>query len=193
MKLCGFVSESFLIWEEKRLGEIIKASEINPMDEDEDVQVELIDATQRDINITLSQHNDDTRDKLNLSYSLAKSPRFQNLTVEKLKEKFGTTNFLTVLSAFLHLYLPGTTITPNNHGCFNAYKQIVISLPSNRYLGEHMVMDRIRTSPSVDASGRALLKAPHFDMAFFVEDLPLYKSDGGISGFFKKRILSLWT
>ena len=67
---------------------------------------------------------------------------------------------------------------------FNAYKQIVLSLPSNRYLGERILMDRVRTAPSVNASGRALEKAAHFDTAFVAEDLALYKTEGGISGDF---------
>ena len=45
-------------------------------------------------------------------------------------------------------------------------------------------MDRVRTAPSVGSKGRALGKAAHFDTAFTVEDLPLYKSEGGLSGEF---------
>ena len=71
---------------------------------------------------------------------------------------------------------------PSYHDRFDAYKQIVLSLPSNRYLGERILMDRVRTSPSVNPSGRALAKPAHFDTAFIVEDLPLYKTEGGLSG-----------
>ena len=163
----------------------MKTSDVNSMEEEEDVQVEHVDVTQRDINITHS-HISDTRDKLNLNvrYSLAKSPPHQNLMVEKLTEKFGTTNFLPALSTFLRSTLPGTTITPSNRDRFEVYKQIVISLTTNQYLGERIVMDRVRTSPSVNASGRALSKAAHFDTAFIVEDLGLYNLEGGISGIF---------
>ena len=115
-------------------------------------------------------------------YSLAKRPLHQNLTVEKLTQKFGTINLLSTLSTFLRNNLPGSTIMPSNSDRFDAYKQIVIALPSNQYLGEHILMDRVRTSPSVNASGRALEKAAHFDTAFVVEDLHLYKSEGGMSG-----------
>jgi len=88
----------------------MKTSDVNSMEEEEDVQVEHVDVTQRDINITRSQNAGDTRDKLNLNigYSLTKSLRHQNLTIEKLTEKFGTTNFLTALSSFLCHNLPGT-------------------------------------------------------------------------------------
>jgi len=150
-----WLRESFLIWMENRLESMIKASDVNTMDEEEeDHDVHLQVVTQRDINITHS-HIGDTRDKLNLNvrYSLAKSPPHQNLMVEKLTEKFGTTNFLPALSTFLRSTLPGTMITPSNRDRFDAYKQVVISLPSNQYLGERIDMDRVRTSPSVNASG----------------------------------------
>ena len=146
------------------------------MDEEDELE-EVIDVTQRDDNITYSHE----------SYTLAKrppGPPHQNLSVENLTQKFGAIDFLSAFSAFLRCNLPGTTITPSFRDCFDAYKQIVISLPSNRYLSEHILMDRVRTAPSVNASGRALAKAAHFDTVFVVEDLPLYKSEGGISGCF---------
>ena len=71
---------------------------------------------------------------------------------------------------------------PSNHNRFDAYKQILVSLPSNQYLAERILVDRIRTAPSVNASGRTLEKAAHFDTALIAEDLPLYKNEGGISG-----------
>jgi Plavaka transposase len=183
-----WLRESYLIWVEKRLESLMKASgEVTAMDEDELDELEVehvtVDVTQRDINIT----HGDTRAKLNVRYSLAKSPPHQNLTVEKITEKFGTTHFLTALSSFLRRHSPDTTITPSNRDRFDAFKQIVVSLPTNEYLGDRgegsVIMDRIRTSPSVNATGRALRKASHFDTAFVVEDLPLYKMEGGISGF----------
>ena len=186
-----WLRESFLIWVGKRLEGLMKTTDVSTdstMDEDEeDAQVELelehVEVTQRDINIT----HDDPRDKLNLNnfmYSLAKSPPHHNLTVESLSEKFGTSYFLTSLSSFLRRNLPGTTITPTTCDRFDAYKQIIISLPANQYQCERVVVDRIRTSPSVKASGRALAKAAHFDTAFVAEDLSLYESQGGLSGEF---------
>lgn len=88
------------------------------------------------------------------------------------------------LSTFIRQNLPGTTIKPSNNDRFDAYRQILISLPSNRYLSECIRMDKVRTAPSVNASGRASAKAAHFDTAFVVEDIPLYKSEGGLSGNF---------
>jgi hypothetical protein len=162
---------------------MMNTSDINSMEEEEeDVEVECV--THCDINITCHRIGA-TRDKLNLNkYSVAKSPPHHNLTIEKLTEKFGTTIFLSALTTFLHNNLPGTSITPNIRDRFDAYKQLVITLPINRFLGERIVMDRVQTSPFVNASGRVLSKAAHFDTAFIVEDLGLYNLEGGISGIF---------
>ena len=119
-----------------------------------------------------------------MRYSLAKQPPHQNLTVEKITLNFGTTDFLPALTKFLRNSLPGTTITPTIRDRFDAYKQLVIFPPSNRYLGDRIVRERVRTTPSIAASGRALAKPPHFDTAFVVEDPALYKTEGGISGVF---------
>ena len=177
-----WVRESYLIWVDKRLESMIRTVEEDVLDEDEDV----VDATNRDINMNQRDINiTPSRDhKLNLYYSLAKQPPHQNLTVEKLTQNFGTTNFLPALTNFLRHNLPGTTITPTIRDRFDAYKQIVLLPPSNRYLGDCTVMERVRTTPSIKASGRALAKPPHFDTAFIVEDPALYKTEGGISGGF---------
>ena len=170
-----WLRESYLIWVEKRLQSMLMTqSGSDIMDDDEnseegDVLIDPIDVTQRYINIT---------------YSLPKRPPYQNLTVEKLTQNFGTLNFLPALTTFLRHNLPATTITPGDQDRFDAYRQIVISTPSNRYLSEHIRTDRVRTTPFVKSSGRTLAKAAHFDTAFVVEDLPLYKTEGGISGNF---------
>jgi hypothetical protein len=178
-----WLRESYLIWVDKRMASMIRSSEDDVMDEMDEEEVDVThgdNMNQRYINVTPNR-----RDlKLNFIYSLAKQPPHPNLTVEKLTQTFGTTNFLPALSAFLRQNLPGTTITPSYRDRFDAYKQIVLSLPSNRYLGERTLMDRVRTSPSVNARGRALAKPAHFDTAFIVEDLPLHETEGGISGFF---------
>ena len=70
----------------------------------------------------------------------------------KITEKFSTTNFLPDFLKFLQHNLPGTTRTPTYHNCFDAYKQLIISLPSNRFLGERVLIDRVQIAPSVGSS-----------------------------------------
>ena len=178
---------------ENRLGSLIKAGEDKATDEDEaedDEEVEHVqlDVTLCDINITQTQARALSNFKLNLPYiplpySIAKTPPHKNLTIDKLTEKFGTSNFLPSLSSFLRHVFPGSTITPSHRDRFDAYKQIVISIPRSEYLGEgSWIMDRVRTSTFVNASGRSLAKPSHFDTAFVVEDLALHKLEGGLSG-----------
>lgn len=172
-----WLRESYLIWVEKRLRKMMRThwdddKMHHDSGEDED---EL--QHQRDINIITCSQDSDKQ----VRYSLAKRPPLQNLTVEKITRLFGTTNFLPALSTFLRRNM-GTTITPSLRDHFDVYRQILISLPNNRYLGEHALVDKVRTAPSVNASGRASEKAAHFDTAFVVEDLSLYKSEGGLSG-----------
>ena len=50
-------------------------------------------------------------------------------------------------------------------------------------------MVRVRTLTFVNASGQTLAMASHFNTAFIVEDLPLHKLKGGLSGIFLGYIL----
>lgn len=186
-----WLRESYLIWVEKRLEGLMKAGEVNTRDEEEDdeeVEQVQLNVTQCDFNITQPQAEARASFNLNLPnilipYSIAKTPPHKNLTVANLTETFGATNFLPALSSFLRHHFPGSTITPTHRDRFDAYKQIVISLPRSEYLGEgSCVLDRVKTSISVKESGRTLAKASHFDTAFIVEDLPLHKLEGGLSG-----------
>ena len=119
-----WLRESYLVWVENRLQSMFKLTKLSEVTEenmmdDEDEDDSLIDP----INVTQCDNN--------ITYSLAKRPPHQNLTIEKLTLKFGTVNFLPALSTFLRHNLPATTITPGDHDRFDAYKQIVISVPSN--------------------------------------------------------------
>ena len=130
---------------------MIKAGEVKATDKDEaedndEVEVQL-DVTQCDINITQTQAHASNLNLPNipLPYSVAKTPPHKNLTVENLTKKFSTSNFLLALLSFLRQVFPGSTITPNHHDRFDAYKQLVISFPRSDYFGEGgWIMDRVR-------------------------------------------------
>jgi hypothetical protein len=122
--------------------------------------------------------------KSDLNYSLAKRPPYQNISVDNILLKFGTIDFISALSTFLHHSFPGTTVLPSIFDRFDVYKQLVIKLPRNPYLSEHNRTDRIRTTPFVNANGRSQEKPSHFDTALIIEDPQLYKLDGGIAGKF---------
>ena len=107
-----WLRESFLIWVEKRLESLMKMTDVSTLDhpehwhnEEDEVELEPINVTQSDINITHSQDNGDTRDKLNLGYSLAKSPPHQNLTVENSrKSSVPPISYLLYHHSFVAIY-----------------------------------------------------------------------------------------
>ena len=100
-------------------------------------------------NVTINKQQRD------FNYSIAKQPPYQNITVDNIILKFGAIDFVSALSTFLRHNFPGTPILPSVYDRFNAYKQLVIKLPHNPYVSdsEHSETDRIRTLPSVKASG----------------------------------------
>jgi hypothetical protein len=171
-----WVRESYLIWIEDRLGTDCAVV----TEEDEEDGDDLGDDIDEHHGNNKATNKQDSKSELN--YSLAKRPPYQNLTVDKILLKFGTIDFISVLSTFLHHHFPGTTVLPSIYDRFNIYKQLVIKLPHNPYLSEHKRTDRIRTSPFVNANGRSPEKPGHFDTALVIEDLQLYKLDGGIAG-----------
>lgn len=134
-------------------------------------------------NVDDEENDDSDLDMTQHVYSLAKQPP-QNLTVNKLINNFGTVNFLSALSGFLHQLLHGITINPSIHNYFDTFKQITINLPKNRYLSDQKCADRVHTLPAVKATGRASAKPAHFDTALIVEDAHLFKSEGGIANNF---------
>ena len=123
-----------------------------------------VEVSECDINITHSQNVADTCNKLNLNVkcSLAKTPPHQNLIIEKLMEKFSTTNFLTALSLFLCHNLLGMMITPSN--CPIWHLQTNQNLFTNQQIsGWGCCCGRVKTAPSINASGWVLSKTSHFD------------------------------
>lgn len=179
-----WLRESYLIWIENRLPVgVIEADKFEDDDEDvaddlDDVQV-VDDQNRRHGTGKVTTNNGKLMD---LNYSLAKRPPFQNITVDNIRLKFGAIDFISALSTFLQHTFPETTVLPSIHDRFDVYKQLMIKLPHNPYLSEHKRTDRIRTSPFVKANGRSPERPPHFDTALIIEDYQLYKSDGGIAG-----------
>ena len=174
-----WVRESYLIWIEDRLGvEDVVATE---EDEDDGDDWDLVQVDDQNRCNTAVNNNESKSD---LNYSLAKRPPYQNITVDKILLKFGTIDFISALSTFVCHTFPGTTVLPSIYDRFDIYKQLVIKLPHNPYLSQHKRTDRIRTSPFVNTHGRSPAKPGHFDTALVIEDLELYKSDGGIAGEF---------
>jgi hypothetical protein len=118
-----------------------------------------------------------------IRYQVAKRPAFANTSVLTLTTKFGALDFIPALSTFLRTYPHLHNITPSEHDRFDLFKQITITLPSNRYLADSIWrVNRIRTAPAIEARGRIQAKAAQFDTALVVEDLDAYREHGGLNG-----------
>ena len=166
---------------EDRLGvDDVVATEEDEDDGDDWDLVQVDD--QNRCNMAVNKGDDESKSDLN--YSLAKQPPYQNITVDKILLKSGTIDFISALSTFVRHTFPGTTVLLSIYDRFDIYKQLVIKLPHNPYLSQHKQTDRIITSLFVNAHGRSPAKPGHFDTALVIEDLELYKSDGGIAGEF---------
>jgi hypothetical protein len=135
--------EAYIAWIEERLSTAQPVGEGQAVEEsDNDSESERITATTTPPSQAVAL------------YSVAKKAPFHQITVERIVSDFGATDFLEALQTFLRKHLPACKISPHLFDRFDVYKQIIISLPYNRYLSNHPRSDRLRTTPAVASSGR---------------------------------------
>jgi len=126
-----------------------------------------------------------TLDAPTTSYTIAKKAPFKNVTVSRLATEFGAVDFIPALTTFLHEHIPGCNITPNAHDTYDLFKQVIISLPPNRYLSELKIRtNHIRAIPAVTGKGRKAGAPAVFDTTLVGEDIKEYRTLGGIAGMF---------
>ncbi|KAG6846217.1 hypothetical protein H0H93_015365, partial [Arthromyces matolae] len=116
------------------------------------------------------------------SYTIAKRAAFKNVTVDRLASAFGAVDFNHALKTFLLASNPHAHIFPNQFDTYNVYKQIIITVPPNPYVGSQVITNRIRCTPSTTSKGRKLGSPGHFDVAFVIKDRLIYQAEGGLSG-----------
>ncbi|KAG6834117.1 hypothetical protein H0H93_011813, partial [Arthromyces matolae] len=116
------------------------------------------------------------------SYTIAKQPPFKNVTVDRLASVFGAVDFNSALKTFILASNPRANIFPNFFDTYNVYKQIVVTLPPNPYVGTQVLTNRIRCTPATMAKGRKLGSPAHFDLPFVIEDRMRYQAEGGLAG-----------
>ncbi|KDQ60021.1 hypothetical protein JAAARDRAFT_191454 [Jaapia argillacea MUCL 33604] len=129
-------------------------------DDNEDVVKDLQDAVEKATNVEGPPR----------SYSVARACPFLNVTVTRLKEDYGTANFLPALSNFLHDNLPQCSLQPNRMDHFNLYKQVVIYIASNPHTTEGIYLERIQTTTARPAGGRQAAVPAHFDTGVIIQD-----------------------
>ena len=126
-----------------------------------------------------------TLDAPTTSYMIAKTAPFKNVTISRLGSEFGAVDFIPTLTTFLREHIPGCNITPNAHDTYDLFKQVVVSLPPNRYLSELKIRtNRIRAIPAVKSKGRKAGAPAVFDTALVGEDIKEYRELGGIASTF---------
>jgi hypothetical protein len=84
--------------------------------------------------------------------------------------------FIIALSIYLGEAMPTSSIQPNTLDRFNAYRQVVLTLPPNRYLSNQTRTNRIRTTPAVPTRGRKREPIGKFDVALVIEDKVAYRA-----------------
>ncbi|KAF8152285.1 hypothetical protein B0H34DRAFT_111607, partial [Crassisporium funariophilum] len=126
-------------------------------------------------------------------YLVAKKPPFKNISIERLHSDFGAIDFIPALTTFLRNNLPSVNILPNQYNRFDLFKQIIVTLPPNRYLGDQVLTNRIRTTPSVKPSGQKRGSPAHFDAALIIKNLKDYCEMDGVLGLRAAQVCVIFT
>jgi len=170
-----WLKDSYLMWVNQTLPTLLKRA---GMDE----------ATVDELDVDDDGHGDEqpvtlcdvpTTDSTNPFWQVAKTPPYPNLSAEQLATQFGAQDFISELTAFLG---SRSTFPPNSSDRFNAYRQVKIFLPPNRYLSNQTRTNRIRTTPAVPRKGRRAASLGHFDVALVVVDRNKYLDGNGFDG-----------
>ena len=115
------------------------------------------------------------------SWQVAKTPAYPNMSADQLATQFGALEFISQLSVYLRSH---SSFAPNSLDRFNAYRQLKVVLPPNRYLSNQMRTNRIRTTPAVPRKGRRPESSGHFDVALVIVDRNKYRDGNGFDGSF---------
>jgi hypothetical protein len=169
-----WLKDSYLMWVNRDLPSLLKRPGMDDGNEDEPE----VDEDGEDQPATV-----DVPTTLPISdgpfWQVAKTPPYPNMSAEQLRTRFGAQDFISQLSIYL-----GTrsTFPPNLNDRFNAYRQIKVILPPNRYLSNQTRTNRIRTTPAVPRKGRRPASLGHFDVALVIVDRIKFRDGNGLEG-----------
>ncbi|KAJ6478333.1 hypothetical protein C8R45DRAFT_934095 [Mycena sanguinolenta] len=116
------------------------------------------------------------------SYTIAKAPAVENITVPQLQTSHGADDFIPALTAFLKTHFAPSPVNPNQNDRFDIFNQITVHLARNRYLSDQPRKSRIRAISAVPAKGRKPGSPAIFDTALVIEDPSKYVPSSGITG-----------
>ena len=175
-----WMKDSYLMWVNHHLPGLLKNAAMDDGSVDkadiglEDVDVDeaaAVTGCDRPTNSTLSPQ----------IWQVAKTPPYQNMSAEQLGTQFGAEDFIAQLTVYLNSCSP---FPPNSNDRFNAYHQVKIVLPPNRYINNLMRTHWIRTTPAVFRKGRWHESSGHFDVPLVVVDKIKYREGKGFDGCF---------
>lgn len=132
------------------------------------------------------------------SWQIAKRPPFVNLSLRDIETNHSAHEFLSSFSSFIRKFISRAP-TPSKYDRFNAYKQLIVTLPFNRYLNPTRInKERIRAIPTRPAQGRRTSTPSRFDTVFVIEDPATYQPSSSLHGkpqshsSFKYNCLLFW-
>ena len=149
-----WMKESYLMWLENKVAPNV-GDDDGDGEDDNKVDVENgTTTTTTEINKVSSTY-----------YTLAKNAPFPNISVDKLITDYGAEDFIPALTTFLIENVPQCKIAPSQFDRFDIFKQIIITLPPNFFLGNQSHTSRLRTTPAVKPKGRKPGTPGRFDTA----------------------------
>jgi hypothetical protein len=178
------LKDSYLMWVKQALPSLLKRAGFEDSDavdepEDNDDDEEQPGAsgaiTHCDVPTSVTISDSTTRP----FWQVAKTPPYPNMSAERLATQFGAQDFILQLSVYLGSC---SSFPPNMNDRFNAYRQVKLVLPPNRYLSNQTRTNRIRTTPAVPRKGRKPASLGHFDVALVVVDREKYGDGNGFDG-----------
>ena len=170
-----WMKDAYLLWLAETLPGFLKGGTDDEIEEPDD------ECEEPDVPVTVTS----------TSWAIAKVPPFRNLTIDQLSSQFSADDFVIALSVYLRGAMPTSSIRPNMLDQFNAYRQVILTLPPNRYLSNQKRTNRIRTTPAVPARGRKRESIGQFDIALVIEDRVAYRAGVGFAGMFNLHCLML--
>ena len=181
---------SYLMWVNQELPTLLKRrgmdDDSNPDESLEEPEVDDGAATVTLCDVPTNADSTTRPTTTHPFWQVAKTPTFPNMSADQLATQFGAQDFISQLSVYLRSH---STFPPNSLDRFNAYRQVKLVLPPNRYLSNQTRTNRIRTTPAVPRKGQQPESSGHFDVALVIVDRNKYRDgigfDGSFSSLFK--------